>query len=144
MSRRRWIIGALALAVLLLWQRSATTPSTSVLAEWWYAWSASWQMPLWNVAFLATLLAAGLFLSPARQLLREYLSTRFSMRAMLGATAVAASAALLFFGPAGPPLVALYTLGTVLYEALGRPISGRSGNGLDDPRIDNGAAFPVT
>jgi hypothetical protein len=30
--------------------------------------------------------------------------------------------ALLLFGSAGPPLVALYTLGSVLYEALNRRV----------------------
>jgi hypothetical protein len=41
---------------------------------------------------------------------------------MLGGTVVAAAVALLLFGPAGPPLIALYTLGSVLYEALNRRV----------------------
>jgi hypothetical protein len=120
--RRRWLLAAvLALAVLLLWPRGSGSQE-AVLLDWWNAWVVSWQAPWWNIALAATLVGAALFLSPARWALREYLNLRYSSRAMLAGTAVASVVALLVFGPAGPPLVALYTLGSVLYEALNRRV----------------------
>jgi hypothetical protein len=122
LRRRRWVLAAvLALAILLLWPRSSGSQEV-VLFEWWNAWLASWHSPWWNIALAATLIGAALFLAPARWALREYLNIRYSSRAMLGGTAVGAFVALLLFGPAGPPLVALYTLGSVLYEALNRRV----------------------
>jgi hypothetical protein len=122
LRRRRWVLAAvLAVAVLLLWPRSSVAGET-IFLDWWNSWMNSWQMPWWNLALAATVAGAALFLSPARWALREYLNVRFSARAMLGGTVVAATVALLLFGPAGPPLIALYTLGSVLYEALNRRV----------------------
>jgi hypothetical protein len=122
LRRRRWVLAAvLAVAVLLLWPRSSVAGET-IFLDWWNSWMNSWQMPWWNLALAATVAGAALFLSPARWALREYLNVRFSARAMLGGTVVAAAVALLLFGPAGPPLIALYTLGSVLYEALNRRV----------------------
>ncbi|HEX8235885.1 MAG TPA: hypothetical protein VF600_08010 [Abditibacteriaceae bacterium] len=122
LRRRRWLLaGVVGLGVLLLWPRSSGSQEVALL-DWWNAWVMSWQTPWWSIALAATLAGAALFLSPARWALREYLNLRYSSRAMLVGTAVAALVALLLFGPAGPPLVALYTLGSVLYEALNRRV----------------------
>jgi hypothetical protein len=51
--------------------------------------------------------------------MRNYLATRYSLRAMLSATAVACVAGLVLFGPAAPPLLATFTLGALVHEVLG-------------------------
>jgi hypothetical protein len=117
---RRAAIGAVvALGVLLLWQRGGAPLVGDALAHWWPAWSATWQQTWWTLAFFATfLLAAGGLLPRPRQILRAYLRDRFSRRAMLGAALLAAIAGVLLIGPAAAPLLATFTLGAVIYEAL--------------------------
>jgi MFS family permease len=102
-----------------LWQRGGAPLVGDALAHWWPAWSATWQQTWWTLAFFATfLLAAGGLLPRPRQILRAYLRDRFSRRAMLGAALLAAIAGVLLIGPAAAPLLATFTLGAVIYEAL--------------------------
>ena len=121
LRKRRWIIaGAFAFGVLLLLPQGAPGLENA-LAEWWPRWLDTWSDWWWNVALLATALGAGAFLTNARVALRNYLRARYAMRAMLAGATVAAAAALIIFGSFGPPLIALYTLGAVIFQVLGAP-----------------------
>jgi hypothetical protein len=118
-ARRAAVGVVVALGVLLLWQRGGAPLVTDALANWWPNWSASWREVWWTLAFFATIiLAAGGLLPRPRQILRAYLQERFSRRAMLGAALLAATAGVLLIGPAAAPLLATFTLGAVVYEAL--------------------------
>jgi hypothetical protein len=120
LRRRRWVIGGAAgLAVLLLWQRGGTSLIENTLVAWWPHWQAAWGAWWWGIALIATLSGGLLFVTSARAALRSYLEQRYSVRAMLAGAAVGAIASLAVFGPMGPPLIALYTLGAVFYEVLG-------------------------
>jgi len=114
--RRRVMIGVAFLAVLLL-QRGGAPVMESALADWWPRWLASWQFWWWDVALISSAVGAALFLSGARPILRDYLRTEYSSRAMLTGATFAAFAALILFGPSGPPLLGLYTLGAVIVES---------------------------
>jgi hypothetical protein len=117
--RRATVSAVVALGVLLLWQRGGAPLVTDTLANWWPQWSASWQEAWWTLAFFATIiLGAGSLLPRPRRILRAYLRERFSRRAMLGATLLAAIAGVLLIGPAAAPLLATFTLGAMVYEAL--------------------------
>lgn len=120
LTSRRIFIGLLVGgAVLLLWQRGGAAWISTTLAVWWPEWLASWSEIWWNAAFLATLaLALGSMLPRPRQILRAYLLPRFSQRAMLGSCAIAAAFGVLLIGPSAAPLLATFTLGAVVYEAL--------------------------
>lgn len=121
LRKRRWFIAAtLALALLLLLPQGAPGIE-STLADWWPRWLHTWTDWWWNLALLATALGAGAFLTSARSALRNYLRVRYAMRAMLAGAIVAAAAALVIFGSYGPPLIALYTLGAVIFQVLGAP-----------------------
>ena len=121
LRKRRWIIAAaFGLGVLLLLPLGTPGLETA-LAEWWPRWLDTWNDWWWNVALLATALGAGAFLTNARLALRNYLRVRYAMRAMLAGAVIAAAAALLIFGSFGPPLIALYTLGAVIFQVLGAP-----------------------
>jgi hypothetical protein len=121
LRKRRWIIAAaLALGLLLLLPKGAPGVE-SALAQWWPRWLNTWTDWWWNLALLATALGAGAFLTSARLALRNYLRVRYAMRAMLAGAVVAAAAALVIFGSYGPPLIALYTLGAVIFQVLGAP-----------------------
>jgi hypothetical protein len=125
LRKRRWVIGGAAgLAVLLLWQRGGASLVESTLVAWWPQWQASWGAWWWSVALAATMAGGLLFLTSARTALRSYLEQRYSVRAMLSGAVMAAIAALLIFGPMGPPLISLYTLGAVLYEVRGLQTRG--------------------
>jgi hypothetical protein len=117
--RRAAVSAIVALGVLLLWQRGGAPLVTDTLANWWPQWSASWQEVWWTLAFFATIfLAAGSLMPRPRQILRAYLQERFSRRALLGAALLAAIAGVLLIGPAAAPLLATFTLGAMVYEAL--------------------------
>ncbi len=120
LSSRRILIGIIVAGiVLLLWQRGGAPLIESTLVVWWPQWLASWSEVWWNCAFIATLvLAMGSFLPRSRQILRAYLLPRFPQRAMLGATMLAAALGVLLVGPSAAPLLATFTLGAVVYEAL--------------------------
>ena len=121
LRKRRWIIAAaLALSLLLLLPQGAPGIENA-LAQWWPRWLHTWSDWWWNLALLATALGAGAFLTSARSALRNYLRVRYAMRAMLAGAIVAAAAALVIFGSYGPPLIALYTLGAVIFQVLGAP-----------------------
>jgi hypothetical protein len=121
LRKRRWIIAAaLALGLLLLLPKGAPGVE-SALAQWWPRWLNTWTDWWWNLALLATALGVGAFLTSARFALRNYLRVRYAMRAMLAGAVVAAAAALIIFGSYGPPLIALYTLGAVIFQVLGAP-----------------------
>ncbi len=121
LRKRRWIIaGVFGLGILLLIPQGTPGLETA-LAEWWPRWLATWSDWWWNVALLATALGAGAFLTSARVALRNYLRVRYAMRAMLAGAVVSAAAALIIFGSFGPPLIALYTLGAVIFQVLGAP-----------------------
>lgn len=129
LRKRRWIVAAaLALGLLLLLPQGAPGIE-SALADWWPRWLETWNDWWWNVALLATALGAGAFLTGARVALRNYLRVRYAMRAMLAGAVVAAAAALIIFGSFGPPLIALYTLGAVIFQVLGAPVES-SARGL--------------
>lgn len=118
-ARRSAIGVVVALGVLLLWQRGGAPLVADALVNWWPQWSASWGETWWTLAFFATiLLTAGGLLPHPRQVLRAYLLNRFSCRAMLGAALLAAVVGVLLIGPAAAPLLATFTLGAVVYEAL--------------------------
>jgi hypothetical protein len=57
----------------------------------------------------------------ARETMRIYLAPRYSLRAMLGATALASIAGLIVYGPAAPVLLSTFTLGAIAHELLGQP-----------------------
>lgn len=120
---RRVVAGVLALIVLpgivWIWQNGGAPAVPLALRAWWPDWAASWGLLWWNAALAAALSGAALFLTPARTVLRAHLAQRYSLRAMLTGALAATLPALLLFGPMGPPLIALYTLGAVLYEASG-------------------------
>jgi hypothetical protein len=118
-TRRTVIAVAVALVALLLSQRGGAPVIENVLTDWWPAWLATWRLWWWNVALAATVVGAGLFLTAARATLRTYLWANYSSRAMLAGATIAALVSLFIFGPPGPPLIGLYTLGAVMYEALG-------------------------
>lgn len=120
LTSRRILIGLLVGgAVLLLWQRGGAPLVASTLAAWWPQWLESWGEVWWNGAFIATVaLALGSLLPRSRQTLRAYLLPRFSQRAMLGAGVLAAVLGVLLIGPSAAPLLATFTLGAVVYEAL--------------------------
>jgi len=120
-TRVRWRRGVVAMAFvfLLLWQRGSVPTVEQTLAAWWPHWLAQWSHWWWTLACLATFAGAVSFLTGARGLLRSYLHTRYAMRAGLSAATVAAVSALVIYGPMGPALIGLYTLGAVMYEVLG-------------------------
>ena len=120
-TRVRWrrVVVALAVVVLLLWQRGASPTIAQTLSAWWPHWLAQWSQWWWTVALIATIAGAISFVTTTRGVLRSYLHTRYAMRAGLTAATVASLAALLLYGPMGPPLIALFTLGAVMYEVLG-------------------------
>ena len=120
LTSRRILIGIIVAGiVLLLWQRGGAPLVESTLAVWWPQWLASWGEVWWNCAFIATLiLATGSLLPRPRAVLRAYLLPRFSTRAMLGATMMAATLGVLLIGPSAAPLLATFTLGAVVYEAM--------------------------
>jgi hypothetical protein len=120
-TRVRWrrVVAMLAVVVLLLWQRGSVPTVEQSLAAWWPYWLAQWSQWWWTVACVATVAGAIAFLTTARGVLRGYLYTRYAMRASLSAAIAAALTALLIYGPMGPPLIALFTLGAVMYEVLG-------------------------
>lgn len=121
LRRRRWVVAAaLAIGIFLLLPQGAPGIENA-LADWWPRWLDTWSDWWWNAALLATALGAGAFLTSARIALRNYLRVRYAMRAMLDGAIVAAAAALLIFGSFGPPLIALYTLGAVIFQVLGAP-----------------------
>ena len=121
LRRRRWVVAfALAFGFLLLLPQGMPAIENA-LADWWPRWLETWTMWWWNLALMATLLGAGAFLTSARIALRNYLRVRYAMRAMLAAAIAAAFVALIIFGSFGPPLIALYTLGAVIFQVLGAP-----------------------
>ena len=69
-------------------------------------------------AFAALALGSLALLGGARAPLRRYLRSRYSSRAMLTATAIDATFALLAFGPPGAILVAFYPAGALLFDLL--------------------------
>lgn len=119
LPRRRWIITvAVALGVLLLWQRGGGWWVQSTLALWWPAWRATWSSLEWRWAFFALCSAALVVAMPGRDVLRGYLRDHYTSRLMLAATGVGCVVALLLFGPMGPVLLALYPAGALLYDLL--------------------------
>jgi hypothetical protein len=117
---RRIVFGAVAAGVLLLWQRGALGGWGQSFALWQEDWQRAWQAVWWDVALIALLLLVFAFaFTGAREALRAYLTPRYSLRALLGATALAAVAGLLIYGPAAPPLLATFTLGAIAHEVLG-------------------------
>lgn len=121
LRKRRWIVAAALGLGILLALPQGTPGLETALAQWWPRWLATWSDWWWNAALLATALGAGAFLTSARVALRNYLRVRYAMRAMLAGAVVAAAAALIIFGSFGPPLIALYTLGAVIFQVLGAP-----------------------
>jgi len=119
LKTRRSAVAVVALLALLLWQRGSAPLIEESLAAWWPGWLATWSLWWWDAALAATVVGAASFLTTARPALRAYVRSRYASRAMLAGASAAALAALLIFGTPGPPLIALYTLGAVLYEALG-------------------------
>ena len=129
LRKRRWVLAfALALGFLLLLPQGMPAIEDA-LADWWPRWLETWKLWWWNLALVATLLGAGAFLTTARIALRNYLRVRYAMRAMLAGAMIAAVAALIIFGSFGPPLIALYTLGAVIFQVLGAsPTTERQGD----------------
>jgi hypothetical protein len=121
LRKRRWIVGAAFAVGFLLVVPQGAPGVENALANWWPRWLETWTQWWWNVALLATALGAGAFLTGARVALRNYLRVRYAMRAMLAGAVVAAAAALVIYGSFGPPLIALYTLGAVIFQVLGAP-----------------------
>lgn len=105
-------------ALLLIWQRG-DAGLESALAWWWPHWLEQWSQWWWDLALLGTIAGAALFLGSARPYLRDYVAVRFSTRAMLNAATIAGLASLVIHGPMGPPLIAAYTLGAVIFEVIG-------------------------
>lgn len=121
LRNRRIVLGIAVVAVLLLWQRNSFTGWQGSFALWNEAWQATWHNAWWDGALFAFLCLLFAFtFTGARDVLRTYLTPRYSLRAMLGATALASVAGLLIYGPAAPPLLATFTLGALAYEVLGR------------------------
>ncbi len=121
LRKRRWVLSfAIAFGFLLLLPQGMPAIEDA-LADWWPRWLETWKLWWWNLALVATLLGAGAFLTTARIALRNYLRVRYAMRAMLAGAMLAAVAALVIFGSFGPPLIALYTLGAVIFQVLGAP-----------------------
>lgn len=119
LRKRRWVLAfALGVSFLLLLPQGMPTIENA-LADWWPRWLETWKLWWWNLALVATLLGAGAFLTSARIALRNYLRVRYAMRAMLAGAMSAAFASLIIFGSFGPPLIALYTLGAVIFQVLG-------------------------
>ncbi|MDF2439952.1 MAG: hypothetical protein JWN98_936 [Abditibacteriota bacterium] len=122
LPRRRWVvIAAVALGVLLLWQRGGSWWLQSTLALWWPAWRATWSSLEWRWAFFALCLAGLVVALPGRHVLRAYLRDHYTSRLMLAATGAGGVVALLLFGPMGPVLLALYPAGALLYDLLDFP-----------------------
>lgn len=119
LPRRRWAITvAVALGVLLLWQRGGGWWLQSTLALWWPAWRATWSSLEWRWAFFTLCSVALVVALPGRDVLRGYLRDHYTSRLMLAATGVGCVVALLLFGPMGPVLLALYPAGALLYDLL--------------------------
>jgi len=120
-TRMRWkrVAVALSFVCLLLWQRGSVPTFEQTVTAWWPHWVGQWSQWWWTMACLATFAGAVSFVTGARGLLRSYLHTRYAMRAALSAATAAALAAMIIYGPMGPALIGLYTLGAVMYEVLG-------------------------
>jgi hypothetical protein len=119
---RRILLAVIAVGVLVLWQRGALSGWGESFALWRDGWQRTWSALWWSAALLALLaLVFSLTFTSAREVLRAYLAPRYSLRAMLSGTALAALAGLIIYGPAAPPLLATFTLGAIAHEVLGMP-----------------------
>jgi uncharacterized integral membrane protein len=128
---RRIVFGVIAVGVLLLWQRGVLGDWSQSLALWQESWQRAWQAVWWDGALIALLLLVFAFaFTNAREPMRSYLAARYSLRALLGATALASIAGLVVYGPAAPPLLATFTLGAIAHEVLGREIQDAESGAL--------------
>jgi hypothetical protein len=117
---RRIVFSTIAVGVLLLWQRGAMGDWAGSFAVWQEAWLRTWSALWWDAALGALLMLVFVFVfGGAREILRAYLSSRYSLRAMLGAVSLASVVGLVIYGPAAPSLLATFTLGAIAHELLG-------------------------
>jgi succinate dehydrogenase hydrophobic anchor subunit len=124
---RRIVLAVIAVGVLLLWQRGALGGWSESFTIWRDDWNEAWSEMWWSAAMLALLALVFAFtFTSAREVLRSYLAPRYSLRAMLGGTALASLAGLLIYGPAAPPLLATFTLGAIAHEILARDVLGEA------------------
>lgn len=121
-SSWRRIVAVMALVVLAVAQRNGAVAWEQLGAQWLPGWLATWRAPWWDIALVATVGAAAALVALARNPLRTYFETRYTSRAMISATLFGGVAALVIFGAYGPPLVAFYPLGAMLYEMLSAEI----------------------
>jgi hypothetical protein len=122
LRNRRIVFAVAAVGVLLLWQRGALVGWSESFTIWREGWENAWRATWWVGSLLALLALVWAFsFTGAREVLRNYLAPRYSLRALLGATALASVAGLVLYGPAAPPLLATFTLGAIIHEVLGAP-----------------------